>query len=446
MSRLFGTDGIRAVANQELTADLAYQLGRAATFYFGRSTKRPKIIIGRDTRISGAMLESALAAGICSAGGDALILGVAPTPAVSFLNRHLNAQAGVVISASHNPFYDNGIKFFAGDGYKLSDEVEDELEELIKNGVEKLPNPTHHEVGTITPIHHTLGAYCSYLVKSTSVSLQGLKVVVDCANGAAYEIAPQVYRALGAEVIPIFISPDGININKECGSTHLEHLKREVLAHKADIGIAHDGDADRCLVVTEKGETVDGDQLMLICGLAMKKRKELVADTIVTTVMSNLGFHQAAKKNQLHLEVTAVGDRYVLERMQEKKLSLGGEQSGHIIFGDLSTTGDGILTAVQVLSALKESNQPMSDLSAVMVSFPQLLINIPVKSKSGWEENLVIQEAIQKGEAQLGEDGRILVRPSGTEPLLRVMGEGPHLEELQEIVDSIVDAVRSELG
>ena len=446
MARLFGTDGIRGLANQELTAELAYQLGRAATFYFGKSVDRPQIIIGRDTRLSGMMLESAMAAGICSAGGDALLLGVAPTPAVAYLTHCMKAQAGVVISASHNPYYDNGIKFFSSTGYKLPDYIEDELEKLLADGVEKLPNPLNEKVGAIIPIHEKLDHFCDYLIESTSISLKGLRVVIDCANGAAYEVAPKIYRALGAEVIPLYISPDGVNINESCGSTHMETLQREVLAHNADIGLAHDGDADRCLAVTETGEIIDGDRIMLICALLMQSQKKLKMDTVVTTVMSNIGFHQAAKENGLALEITSVGDRYVLERMQEKSLSLGGEQSGHVIFGDISTTGDGVLTGVQLLSALKDSGKKMSELSAVMKQFPQLLVNVRVKNKNGWETNQAICDAVREAEAELKENGRILVRPSGTEPLLRIMAEGPNLEDLERLVDKIAVITRQELG
>lgn len=446
MGKLFGTDGIRGVANQELTADLAYQLGRAATFYFGKSVERPQIMIGRDTRLSGMMLESALAAGICSAGGDALLLGVAPTPAVAYLTSFLKAQAGVVISASHNPYYDNGIKFFSADGYKLSDAVENELEEILQDGMHNFSNPRDEKVGQVYPIHERLDIYCDYLLKSTGSSLKGLKVVVDCANGAAYEVAPKIYRTLGAEVVPMYISPDGVNINAGCGSTHLENLQREVLAHQADIGIAHDGDADRCLAITEDGEIIDGDRILLICALLMQAQNKLEADTVVTTVMSNLGFHQAAKKSGLNLEVTSVGDRYVLERMKEKCLSLGGEQSGHIIFGDISTTGDGVLTGVQLLSALKESGKKASELNSVMEQFPQVLVNISVQTKMGWESNEAILAAIKAGETKLGDQGRILVRPSGTEPLLRVMAEGPSLEDLNQIVNEIAKVIEKELG
>lgn len=446
MGKLFGTDGIRGVANQELTADLAYQLGRAATFYFGKSVERPQIVIGRDTRLSGMMLESALAAGICSAGGDALLLGVAPTPAVAYLTHLLKAQSGVVISASHNPFYDNGIKFFSADGYKLSDAVEGELEQILEDGMCTFLNPRDEKIGQIYPIHERLDMYCDYLLKSTKSSLKGLKVVVDCANGAAYEVAPKIYRALGAEVIPMYISPDGVNINADCGSTHLENLQREVIAHQADIGIAHDGDADRCLAVTESGEIIDGDRILLICALLMQAQNKLAAETVVTTVMSNLGFHQAAKKYDLKLEVTSVGDRYVLERMKEKHLSLGGEQSGHIIFGDMSTTGDGVLTGVQLLSALKESGKKASELNSVMEQFPQVLVNISVKSKVGWDVNEAIAAAIRIGEEKLGDHGRILVRPSGTEPLLRVMAEGPCLDELNQIVNEIAEVIKKEIG
>lgn len=444
MGRLFGTDGVRGIANAQLTPELAFRLGRAATFLFGQEHENPIVIIGRDTRISGQMLESALAAGICSAGGQAVLAGVVPTPAVAYLTRQLAAQAGVVISASHNPFPDNGIKFFAQSGYKLPDAVEDRLEELVLAAEDVLPRPTGAAVGSIVHRHDLLQQYIDYAVNSVSDRFHDLKVVVDCANGAAFEAAPSVYRRLGATVISLHDDPSGTNINDHCGSTHMESLQEVVLREKADIGIAHDGDADRCLFVDEKGEIVDGDQMMAICALDLMRRGKLKDKTLVATVMSNLGLHQAIRKAGGSLEITAVGDRYVLEAMLANGFSLGGEQSGHIIFGEYSTTGDGILTALQVLSAVKQSGMPLSQLAQIMRRLPQLLVNIRVQTKDGWQDNPAIAEAIRAGEEELGQDGRILVRPSGTEPLIRVMAEGPDQQQLDRIVNRIASVIQQE--
>ena len=446
MTRLFGTDGVRGVANQEITAELTYQLGKAATYYFGQTVERPKIVIGRDTRVSGMMLEAALAAGVCSAGGEALMLGVAPTPGIAFLTKELGAQAGVVLSASHNPYPDNGIKFFSSTGYKLLDQVEDELERIIQEGVENLPRPIGDKIGEIILIESKLALYEEYLKKTISSTLEGVKVVLDCSNGASYKIAPALYRTLGAEVIALSNEPTGTNINDHCGSTHLEMLQKAVCENQAHIGIAHDGDADRCLAITEEGNVVDGDRIMLLCALLLKEQGLLVDNKVVATVMSNLGFHQAARSYGLNLEIAQVGDRYVLEMMKEKNACLGGEQSGHIIFGNLSTTGDGILTGLQLLAALKESGKKMSELSELMVDFPQILVNVRVTDKKAWETNERIQEAIGAAEKQLGENGRILVRPSGTEPLLRIMAEGPSQDELEKLIHNIAEITRQEIG
>lgn len=444
MARLFGTDGVRGLANAELTPELAFKMGRAATYYFGREYKRPVFYIGRDTRISGHMLEAALAAGICSAGGEAVLLGVVPTPAVAYLTKKHGAQAGVVISASHNPFPDNGIKFFAGTGYKLPDAVENELEQLIDAETDTMPRPTADGVGFITTKHNLLEEYIDYAVATVNHSLAGLKIVIDCANGAAYEAAPAAFRKLGAGVIVLNDAPDGVNINAGCGSTHLEQLQAAVIKHKADLGLAHDGDADRCLAVDQNGETIDGDQIMLICALEMLKKNTLPENTLVATVMSNLGLHQAMKQAGGKVMVTPVGDRYVLEAMLKHNLVLGGEQSGHIIFSQHSTTGDGLITALKLAEALKQSGKKMSELAKVMTRFPQLLVNIRVKSKQGWEDNAKIAAAIKAGEQELGDNGRILVRPSGTEPLIRVMAEGPTLPELEWIVAAIADVIKQE--
>ncbi|MDU4960276.1 MAG: phosphoglucosamine mutase [Sporomusaceae bacterium] len=444
MGRLFGTDGVRGVANSELTPELAFRLGRAATWHFGQAHDKPMLIIGRDTRVSGQMLEAALAAGICSAGGQAILAGVVPTPAVAYLTRQLGAQAGVVISASHNPFPDNGIKFFAEDGYKLPDAVEDELEQLVLAGDDSLPRPTAAAVGCILHRPDLLQRYIDYAAATVSESFRDLKIVLDCANGAAFEAGPSVYRRLGATVIPLFDQPDGSNINQQCGSTHMEQLQQAVVREGADLGIAHDGDADRCLFVDETGAIVDGDQMMVICALDSLRRGKLKDNTLVATVMSNIGLHQAMKRAGAKLEVTAVGDRYVLEAMREKGFNLGGEQSGHIIFADHSTTGDGIVTALQVLAAMVRAKQPLSLLARQMTRFPQLLVNVRVNSKDGWQDNAAIAAAIRGGEAELGDEGRILVRPSGTEPLIRVMAEGPDQAQLDQLVNRIASVIQQE--
>lgn len=447
MGRLFGTDGVRGVANKELTPELAFRLGRAATAFFGEETHcQPVVVIGRDTRISGQMLEAALAAGICSAGGKAILAGVVPTPAVAYLTRKLNAQAGVVISASHNPYPDNGIKFFAGTGYKLPDAVEEKLEDLVLQTTDELARPTAEGVGTIEYRHDLIKEYIDYAVSTVGDSFSGLKIVVDCSNGAAFEVAPAVLKSLGAEVVVINDSPNGININKDCGSTHMAGLQQAVIDHQADIGIAHDGDADRCLAVDETGALVDGDQIMVICALELLKQNHLKDNTLVTTVMSNIGLHQAIKKAGGRLEITPVGDRYVLENMREYGYTLGGEQSGHIIFNEYSTTGDGLITALQLIWSTRKSGKKLSELAGLMTRYPQLLVNVRVQSKEGWQDNQVISAAIKAGEAELGESGRILVRPSGTEPLIRVMAEGPTLPQLEKLVHGIADVIRQEQG
>jgi len=448
MARLFGTDGVRGEANLELTPELAYRLGRAATLFFGEDCEKPLILIGRDTRISGEMFEAALSAGICSAGGNVIVAGVIPTPAIAFLAKKMQAQAGIVISASHNPFHDNGIKFFGGNGYKLPDDVEDQLEMLV-HSIEVddvLYRASGQEVGKVEYRHGLVKEYIDFVSATTDQRFEGMKVVLDCANGAAYEAMPTILRRLGAEVVAIHVKPNGVNINASCGSTHLEVLQQAVLEHKADLGIAHDGDADRCLCVDEKGQIIDGDRILVMCAMEMMARGTLKDNTVVSTVMANIGFHQAIKAAGGRVEVTGVGDRYVLENMLEHGYTLGGEQSGHIIFSDFCTTGDGLITGLQVLSSVKRSGQKASALSGVMTSYPQLLVNVRVASKDGWEENAVIKQAIADGDAELGETGRILVRASGTEPLIRVMAEGPDQAQLDVICHRIADFVKKEQG
>ena len=449
MARLFGTDGVRGEANVTLLPEMAYRLGRAATIYFGKeSEEQPLIIIGRDTRISGEMFESALTAGICSAGGRAMLAGIIPTPAIAYLARKHKAKAGIVISASHNPFHDNGIKFFGGDGYKLPDSVEDELEAIVHQleTDDNYPRPTAEHIGHIEYRTDLLNQYMEFVISTCKERFEGVKVVLDCANGAAYEAMPKILRHLGATVKVIHALPNGTNINDGCGSTHLESLQKAVLENGADFGIAHDGDADRCLCVDEKGQIIDGDHILVMCAMDMMKDGKLPYNTVVTTVMANIGFHQAIKKAGGRAEITKVGDRYVLENMLKNGYKIGGEQSGHIIFTDFSTTGDGLITALQVLSSLKRSGRKASDLTALMTTYPQLLVNVKVATKEGWETNEAIKEAIAEGDKELGENGRILVRPSGTEPLIRVMAEGPDQAQLDRICHAIADVVKKEQG
>ena len=444
MARLFGTDGVRGEANTELPPGLAYQMGRAAAIYFGKHSEgKPQILIGRDTRISGEMLEAALVAGILSAGGNAILAGVVPTPAVAYLARKLHAAAGVVISASHNPFQDNGIKFFGGDGYKLPDKVEDDIEKLVRlpENERFFSQPVGAEVGHIEHRQNLLEDYISFVMSTTSERFDGMKIVLDCANGAAYQAMPKVLERLGAELILIGDKPNGLNINDYCGSTHMENLRLAVLRNKAAIGIAHDGDADRCLCIDENGDIIDGDHIMIICAKLMLKVGALPDKTIVTTVMSNIGFRLALEELGLSCEITAVGDRYVLENMRTNNHKLGGEQSGHIIFSDYSTTGDGLITALQVLTAMKKFNATASSLNALMTTYPQVLLNVRVKNKKAYEKSEAVRLAIVEGETELGTTGRILVRASGTEPLVRVMAEGSDRNQLNRICNKIAAEV-----
>ncbi|MBR4643185.1 MAG: phosphoglucosamine mutase [Selenomonadaceae bacterium] len=449
MARLFGTDGVRGEANTKLPPELAYRMGRAATIYFGQHSEgTPQILIGRDTRISGEMLESALVAGICSAGGNAILAGIIPTPAVAYLARKLHAAAGIVISASHNPFQDNGIKFFGGDGYKLPDKVEDEIEKIIRDleGGENFSRPVGEGVGHIEYRQNLLEDYISFIMNTTSERFDGMKIVLDCANGAAYKAMPTVLERLGADLILIGNKPNGININDYCGSTHMENLRLQVLRNNAAIGIAHDGDADRCLCIDERGEIIDGDHIMIICAKLMLEVGALPDKTVVATVMSNIGFRQALKEAGLSCKITAVGDRYVLENMLANNHRLGGEQSGHIIFSDYSTTGDGLITALQVLTAMKKFNATASELNALMTTYPQVLLNVRVQNKEACQNSEAVKLAIAEGEAELGSGGRILVRASGTEPLIRVMAEGPDKNQLNRICNKIAAEVEKISG
>ena len=444
MARLFGTDGVRGEANTKLPPELAYKMGRAATIYFGQHSEgTPQILIGRDTRISGEMLEAALVAGICSAGGNAILAGVVPTPAVAYLARKLHAAAGIVISASHNPFQDNGIKFFGGNGYKLPDKVEDEIEQIVRDieANKNFERPIGENVGRIERRQNLLEDYISFVMNTTSERFDGMKIVLDCANGAAYRAMPTVLERLGAELILIGDKPNGININDCCGYTHMENLRLAVLRNHAAIGIAHDGDADRCLCIDEKGDTIDGDHIMIICAKLMLKVGALPDKTVVTTVMSNIGFRQALEELGLSCKITAVGDRYVLENMLANNHRIGGEQSGHIIFPEYSTTGDGLITALQVLTAMKKFNASASELNALMTTYPQVLLNVRVHDKEACQNSAAVKLAIAEGEMELGATGRILVRPSGTEPLIRVMAEGPDKNQLNRICNKIAAEV-----
>ena len=458
MGKHFGTDGVRGVAGTELTPQLAFRLGQAGAAVLGREHKRPVFVVGRDTRISGDMLEAALTAGILSAGGDVISAGIIPTPAVAYLARHYEASAGAVISASHNPFEYNGIKFFSGDGFKLDDSVEAEIEEILEKGYSGEP-ASGEEVGVrIDASREAADLYIDFLVESAGINLTGKKIVLDCANGAAYRVAPAVYTALGAEITVIGEEPDGININDNTGSTHPERLCETVRAIGADIGLAFDGDADRCLAVDENGNVIDGDVIMAICAKDLSKKNKLAKNTVVGTVMTNIGFNHFCIENGLNFVATKVGDRYVLEEMLKNGYNLGGEQSGHIIFLDYSTTGDGQLTAVQLLSILKNSGIKFSELAKIMKKLPQVMLNVKVdnlgKLKFYADEEIknVIDKVNKEFEFKdkirnkLSCNGRILVRASGTEPLIRVMLEGENLERITILANEVANLVRERLS
>lgn len=443
--KLFGTDGVRGEANTVLTAELAYQLGRAAAFVLKRDglpDKEPAFVIGKDTRISGDMLEASLIAGICSTGVNVYQAGVIPTPAVAVLTRMLNCMAGVVISASHNPYQDNGIKFFSPLGTKLPDEMEAAIEEVIAADLAGIPTPSGAAVGRVITYPEGAERYSSFIKGKVDGDLSGLRVVADCANGAASYIAPRLLRELGADVTVICNQPDGININDRCGSTHLQQLQSAVVAQQADLGIAYDGDADRLLAVDEQGNVVDGDRLLLIFGSYLKEQGLLAEDTVVITVMSNMGLKIALKEQGIQTLDTKVGDRYVIEGMKNSGAVLGGEQSGHIVFGLDNTTGDGILSSVKLLQILKYRKKSLSVLAEEMEQYPQILINVKVKQKNGWQDQAEIQQAIAAAQQQLGDAGRILVRASGTENLLRVMVEGKEQTQIEQLAAQIADVVK----
>ena len=433
MARLFGTDGVRGVANDELTPLLALQLGQAGAFILSRETKhQPTIMVGCDTRQSGDMLANALMAGACSVGANAVFVGVVPTPAIAYLARRYKVDAGVMISASHNPMEFNGIKFFDGQGYKLSDALEDEIEALIQSGLKGVRMPIGQGIGRVRYRTDAREEYIIHDRNAVDVDLTGLKLVVDCAEGAASYTSVECFKQLGAEVIPIHTNPDGTNINANCGSTHMAELQARVVYEKANIGLAFDGDADRLLTVDETGRIVDGDQYMAIVGTYLKERGRLAGDTIVATVMSNLGFFQMGEREGIRIEQTRVGDRYVLERMKEIGAVLGGEQSGHIIFLEENTTGDGLLSALHLLQVMVDTGKSLSELSKVMEVMPQALKNarVPNHKKEAYMEYPEICDAIEALENRFAGDGRVLIRPSGTEPLVRVMIEGRDLKEI----------------
>ena len=445
--KLFGTDGIRGKANQKpMTGEIAFEVGRAAAYVLKKKHGRNSILIGKDTRLSGYMLESALTSGICSMGVNVELVGPLPTPGIAFVTRSLRVDAGVVISASHNPYDDNGIKFFSADGFKLPDSTEAQIERsMFSKTLEKI-RPEGAGIGKAHRIDDASGRYIEY-VKSTfpkGMTMEGLKIVVDCSNGSAYKITPAVLSELGAKVIAINDRPDGININKNCGATHTEMLQMAVLEYGADIGIAHDGDADRTLLCDEKGEIIDGDKIMAICALDMKKEGVLKGKTVVATVMSNIGFELFLKKSGITVVRTKVGDRYVVEEMVKRGCNLGGEQSGHIIFLDHNTTGDGPITALQVLSVMCRTEKSLSELASFIPIYPQVLVNVPVKKVKDIKDFKEITSFIKKAEHKLSK-GRILVRPSGTEPKIRVMIEGNDMDQITTMADDIAGVIKKHI-
>ena len=446
---LFGTDGVRGIANMyPMTTEMAMQLGRAAAYVFKHKNRRSRIVIGKDTRLSGYMIENALAAGICSMGVDVLLVGPLPTPGIAFITASMRADAGVVISASHNPYQDNGIKFFARDGFKLPDEMELEIEELIFSERIDSLRPTAEEVGKAFRVDDAMGRYIVFL-KNTfprELDLSGMKIVLDCAHGAAYRVAPAVLEELGAEVFAYGVSPDGTNINAGCGSTHPEVISAAVREHGADLGIALDGDADRCIFVDEQGREVDGDHTMAICGIDMIRRGVLPENTVVGTVMSNMGLDIALRKAGGRVVKTDVGDRYVVEEMRRSGFRFGGEQSGHKIFLEHNTTGDGMISALQVLAILQKKGRPLSELASVMTALPQVLVNVRVRERREIESLPEVAERIGEVESRLGDSGRVLIRYSGTEPLMRIMLEGQDQGEINEMANEIAQLVRVTIG
>ncbi len=445
MGKYFGTDGVRGIANKGLTPELAFKLGRFGGYVLTKETQRPKVIVGRDTRISGHMLEGALVAGLLSIGAEVMRLGVISTPGVAYLTKATSSQAGVMISASHNPVEDNGIKFFGPDGFKLSDAQENEIEQLMEEE-DNLPRPTGGDVGTVNDYFEGGQKYLSFLKDTIDNDFEGIRIALDCAHGATSSLATHLFADLEADIFSIGSSPDGLNINDGVGSTHPETLQAFVEEKNADIGLAFDGDGDRLIAVDEKGNIVDGDQIMFICAKYMNEKGFLRKNTVVSTVMSNIGFYKAIEKNGMRSDKTAVGDRYVMEEMRKGGYNLGGEQSGHIIFLDYNTTGDGMLSAIQLVNVMRETGKPLSELAGEMAIFPQVLKNVKVIDKNEALSNSRINEEIEAVEKELGDQGRVLVRPSGTEPLVRVMVEAPTKEECEKYVDQVANVIDQLLG
>ncbi|MFQ5742640.1 MAG: phosphoglucosamine mutase [Acidobacteriota bacterium] len=448
-ARLFGTDGVRGMANIEpMTVSTCVRLGRSAAYVFKDGTHRHRILIGKDTRLSGYMLENALVAGICSMGVDVLLVGPLPTPGIAYVTRSLRADAGIVISASHNPYQDNGIKFFSRDGFKLPDRREHEIEELTFTGRIDDIRPRADEVGKATRIDDSTGRYVEFVKGSfpRGPTLEGSKIVVDCAHGAGYKVGPWVFQELGADVVAVGAEPDGTNINEGCGSLHPEAAAREVRETEADLGVCLDGDADRCLLIDEKGNLVDGDRVLAICGRVWKQKGKLPSDTVVATVMSNLGLDRSLEAAGVRVERTKVGDRYIVAKMREGGYTLGGEQSGHTVFLEHSTTGDGLITALQILSVIVETGRPLSELATWMTPLPQVLENVEIVDRKPVAELEDVQKAIRSAEASLAGMGRVLVRYSGTQPLARVMVEGEDEEHIRGLAGEISEALRRSVG
>ena len=450
MGRLFGTDGVRGIANSELTPELAFSLGKAGAYVLGKNTdEKPCVLIGMDTRSSGDMLENALTAGILAVGGDVIKVGVLPTPAIAYLVKKYNADAGIVISASHNPYEYNGIKFFNSEGFKLDDDIEEEIEDIILRQIDVNSHITHDQIGMCREADdNALDMYADFLIDIADFSLQGEKVVLDCANGASYKVAQKVYKALGANVVALGVSPNGTNINEACGSTHPESLQEAVVREGAFIGLAFDGDADRLIAVDEIGRIIDGDKLICICAKMLKEDGELANNLVTGTVMSNIGFHKYLQELGCETRSTGVGDRYVLEDMLKTGCVIGGEQSGHIIFLNHTTTGDGILSSLQVVRAILLSNKKASELSDEIKIYPQVLKNARVanENKNKYEKDDEVMAAFKKVEEEIGETGRLLVRPSGTEPLVRVMIEGDNIQQITQLAENLAVMLTKKFG
>ncbi len=449
MGRLFGTDGVRGVANSELTPELAFNLGKAGAFVLSKEEQRPVVLIAKDTRVSGDMLEDAISAGILAMGGNVIKTGVLPTPAVAYLVRYYNADAGVVISASHNPFEYNGIKFFNGEGFKLDDDIEDEIEDIILRNIDVNSHITGDKLGRCLEAEEdAMELYANFLKSTIDTDLKGMKLVIDCANGASYKVAEKVFRDLGADVTAIHNDPDGLNINERCGSTHPEDLQAMVLSTGADLGLAFDGDADRLIAVDELGRLIDGDKMIYICAKMLKDNNELPENMVTATVMSNIGFHRAVEAIGCKVETTQVGDRYVLESMLKTGCAIGGEQSGHIIFLNHTTTGDGILSALQLLKGIKSSGTKPSALADEVTIYPQVLKNAVIKNenKKKYMADPEISNEIKRLEDAMNGEGRVLIRPSGTEPLVRVMIEGKDIEVITKLAQNLASLITKRLG